>query len=77
MMDKFTVIHAEDWEGLYVNGRLALEGHSLDIDDVLDKVNDVLSIQRKGFEVECTGTIMKPGTRLPNKLKDLETTDTW
>lgn len=26
----------DDWEGLYVNGRLIVEGHSLDARDILD-----------------------------------------
>ena len=31
-------VHADDWEGLYIDGKLILEGHSLSAVDVLDAI---------------------------------------
>ena len=44
MKTKFTIISPEsgDWEALYINGKLAAEGHSLDARDVLDAIDDIL-----------------------------------
>jgi len=37
-----------DWEGMYLNGELKYEGHSLSVDQVLE----VLGISSIGYEVD-------------------------
>ena len=43
-MTKFTFVTAEcgDWQALYINDKLAVEGHSIRARDVLDAIADVL-----------------------------------
>ena len=36
---KIKFVHADDWEGLYINGKLVLEDHSLLAVDVLDAIS--------------------------------------
>lgn len=31
----YVIARGDDWEGLYINGRLVTEGHSLKIEDIL------------------------------------------
>ena len=49
MKTKFTIVHPEsgDWEALYINGKLAAEGHSLSVRDVLDCIDNILPNEYK------------------------------
>lgn len=49
MKTKFTIVHPEsgDWEALYINGKLAAEGHSLSVQDVLDCIDNILPNEYK------------------------------
>ena len=38
MPQQITFVCADDWEGLYVDGKLATQGHSLTIQDVLEHI---------------------------------------
>lgn len=54
-----------DWEGIYVDGVLKREGHSLSPDDVLSVL---------GIEYDTHYIDMEDGDRLPAKLKDISLT---
>lgn len=49
MKTKFTIVHPEsgDWEALYINGKLAAEGHRLSVRDVLDCIDNILPNEYK------------------------------
>ncbi len=55
-----------DWEGLYINGKLVMENHRLDWDDILDAI---------GVEYETIVAddewLAEHGT-LPDKLSDVK-----
>ena len=53
MKTKFTIVTAEcgDWQALYLNNKLAAEGHSLSIWDVLDCIADILPNEVKYMEI--------------------------
>jgi len=40
MIDTVTIVKAIDWQGLYYNGVLQIEGHSLSMEKVLNIVKD-------------------------------------
>lgn len=44
MKTKFTLVvnELEDWKALYINENLAVEGHNIDIKDMLDCISDIL-----------------------------------
>lgn len=52
-MTKFTFVTAEcgDWQALYINGKLAAEGHSVSARDVLDVINNILPNEIERYEV--------------------------
>lgn len=63
---KITLVYSEDhdWVGLYLDGKLATEGHSLNADQVLQQLG--LKYQIKHMSNEwCEGH-----GRLPNKEED-------
>jgi hypothetical protein len=35
---KIRLVNLDDWQGLYINNRLVMENHSLDIYDVIEKI---------------------------------------
>ena len=49
MKTKFTIVDPEsgDWEALYINGKLAAEGHRLSVRDVLDCIDNILPNEYK------------------------------
>lgn len=49
MKTKFIIVHPEsgDWETLYINGKLAAEGHRLSVRDVLDCIDNILPNEYK------------------------------
>lgn len=52
-MTKFTFVTAEcgDWQALYIDGKLAAEGHSVNARDVLDAISDILPNKIERYEV--------------------------
>ena len=52
-MTKFTFVTSEcgDWQALYIDGRLAIEGHSISARDVLDAIADILPNKVERYEV--------------------------
>lgn len=54
-----------DWEGLYINGVLATEGHSLTADDILFAL-DINYVEKDAREY------LKDGAMLPFSLSDLD-----
>ena len=52
-MIKFTIVHPEcgDWEALYVNGKLAAEGHMIRAIDVLDAISDIIPNSVEAYEI--------------------------
>jgi hypothetical protein len=68
-MTKFTFVGSEcgDWEALYIDGKIAAEGHSVSAIDVLDAIADILP-----NEVEIHGIpdeVAEGG--MPKSLSDL------
>lgn len=49
MKTKFAIVYPEsgDWEALYINGKLATEGDSLSVQDVLDCIDSILPNEYK------------------------------
>ena len=52
-MTKFTFVTAEcgDWQALYVDGKLAAEGHRVDARDVLDAIADIFPTSVERYEI--------------------------
>ena len=52
-MTKFTFVTAEcgDWQALYVDGKLAAEGHRVNARDVLDAIADIFPNKVEKYEV--------------------------
>lgn len=61
-----TFVEYDDWEGLYLDGKLVLEGHSLDTSHVLD----ALGIQHSSVWVS-DAQIEESGC-LPERLAEVE-----
>ena len=67
---KFTLASNEsgDWEALYINDKLATEGHSIKVRDVLDCINDILPNEYS--KIEVSDEIAEIG--MPEKLSQLK-----
>ncbi len=52
-MTKFTFVTAEcgDWQALYINNKLAVEGHSVSARDVLDAIANILPNKVERYEI--------------------------
>lgn len=52
-MTKFTFVTAEcgDWQALYINEKLAVEGHSVSARDVLSAIADILPNKVERYEI--------------------------
>ena len=52
-MTKFTFVTAEcgDWQALYIDDKLAVEGHSVNARDVLDAIADILPNRVERYEI--------------------------
>lgn len=70
MKTKFTLVSSEsgDWEALYINDKLAAEGHNIRVGDVIDCINDILPNEYD--EIEVSDEIAETG--MPNDLSELE-----
>lgn len=63
---KATRVLAGDWEGLYIDGKLYAEGHSLRASDVLDALDiptETVTVDEEWMEDEG---------QLPDSLKDVK-----
>ncbi len=63
-MPQITFVNSEDgdWVGVYLDGKLVQQDHSLDCDDILD----ILKIEYKSYWVN-----MEDGSRLPGDLAEV------
>ena len=68
-MTNFTFIAAEcgDWEALYIDGKLAAEGHYIRAWDVLDAIADILPNKVRRHEIP--DEVAESG--MPESLNDL------
>ena len=69
MKTKFTLVRCEsgDWEALYINDKLAAEGHNIRVRDVIDSINGILPNEYN--EIEISDEIAETG--MTNNLNDL------
>lgn len=70
MKTKFTLVSCEsgDWEALYINDKLAAEGHNIRVRDVIDSISDILPNEYN--EIEIPDEVAETG--MPNNLGELE-----
>lgn len=68
-MTKFTFVTAEcgDWQSLYIDNKLATEGHSIRMSDVFDAIANILPNKVERYEVR--NEIAEMG--MPTDLNDL------
>ncbi len=69
---EITVVCSEDWDGLYIDGKLELEGHSIhwrDLVDVLRKKG--LPIYIKNPPGDASGGHLAEWGRYPEKLEEV------
>lgn len=65
-LKKITLVSGDDWQGLYIDGKLAIEGHSVSVEDVLlmlDINHETLFANDNWLDVEGY---------LPEDLKDVK-----
>ena len=72
-MTKFTFVTAEcgDWQALYIDGKLAVEGHSIRARDVLDAIADILPNKVERYEIANEVAEMGMPTSLSDLSEDL------
>lgn len=70
MKTKFTLVSCEsgDWEALYINDKLAAEGHNIRVRDVIDSISGILPNEYN--EIEIPDEVAETG--MPNNLGELE-----
>jgi hypothetical protein len=68
-MTKFTFVTAEcgEWQALYINDKLAVEGHSVRARDILDAIADILPNKVERYEI--ANEVAEIG--MPTNLNDL------
>jgi len=66
MTSKITIVDGDSWEGLYIDGKLIIENHTLSLYDVLDAIG----VKYKHVLVDDEW-LYKHGT-LPKKLSDVK-----
>lgn len=68
-MTRFTFVTAEcgDWQALYIDNQLAVEGHSIRARDVLDAIADIFPNKVERYEVN--DEIAEMG--MPTNLNDI------
>ena len=72
-MTNFTFVSSEcgDWQALYINGELAVEGHSISARDVLDAIANILPNKVESYEIPDEVAEMGVPTNLKNLFDDL------
>ena len=68
-MTRFTFVTSEcgDWQALYINNKLAVEGHSIRARDVLDAIADIFPNKVERYEIN--NEIAEMG--MPTNLNDI------
>lgn len=64
--DKFLLVTADDWQGLYKNGILITEDHTIELQTILKHLGIELE------EKECDCNWIHERGNLPDKLKDVK-----
>ena len=64
---KIVIVNGDDWAGIYIDGKLQYEGHSISPNDILT----VLGIEHK--EIECDYDWLAERGSLPENLKQVKT----
>lgn len=62
---------AEDWEGLYIDGKLVSEGHSIRVHDVLDALG--VTLTRINLDDKQESQLERKGS-MPKTLKGVQKT---
>ena len=70
-MKEFVLIKADEWEGLYVNGELVAEDHSVDLDMVLRHVAPEINVKEEWIDGTNADTRLVLNGRLPTTLVEL------
>lgn len=72
-MTKFTFVTAEcgDWQALYINDRLAVEGHSISARSVLDAIASILPNKIERYEIRDEVAELGMPTNLSDLSNDL------
>ena len=65
-MAKVTYVQGDDWEGVYIDGKLEIEGHSIDFREVLDK----MGVQVESISADCNW--LHERGRLPDNLSEVK-----
>lgn len=66
---KIVIVSGDDWEGLYIDGKIVDQGHRLRLEEVLRLL---------GFDVDCKeadNEWLEQYGNLPDKLKDVKESD--
>jgi len=66
--NKWVVIYKDDWVGIYKNGKLQIEGHELNIDDIFYLLGIELEDQTDTYYKKIYD---KNFRRLPDNLEEL------
>jgi hypothetical protein len=64
----YKYVKADDWAGIYINGDLAVEGHSIRDDDWIDLINDLLvdgTVDQTDRESEYAYEVIQAHGRCP------------
>jgi hypothetical protein len=64
-----------DWVGMYVNGELVAENHSLQEEDVVNALTDRHGLSLKLNQTRWDWDLEKDGGRLPDQLSEVTFTD--
>jgi hypothetical protein len=73
MKPELVVVSLEDWEGLYLNGELATQGHRITPDDVAAALGSYL--KNVYPSQEYSDDLAYSGGRLPKLLKEVPIED--
>ena len=65
-IDEVVIVHGDDWVGVYVDGKLRYEGHSIRPEQLLE----LLGINCRDFE--CDLDWLEEEGNLPKDLKDVK-----
>jgi len=63
-----TIIRGDDWSGVYLNGELMIEGHSIDEQSLLEAMGYFVS----GKYIDNEEIWEEMGNNCPQKLEDVE-----
>ncbi len=65
---KLIIIRGDDWEGIYYNGKLLEQGHSIQFDKVLEKLGYIV----KSNYIENENDWEQLGWALPENIEDVQ-----